>query len=400
MKFNIIITAISFTAFGLLQLQEVPPAVRMAGITVAYLPSTASAGLCFFYFQKIPDSRYSLLTTAAKSVVGYHILMSTGFYIREFAMAFFSSTMKESLEMSPNITCHYDLTLLLPPLGTAAIAQLQVLRYIMTIMPQTFLELDHSLLAYPLVASVPITTGAVMFLIYYLSGSLCDRFGVRMLIHTLNLNVDVDNMLFAVPDPKAVFFSISVLIEGLIRIYKSWETIKGALKSVTKCCVNNDIVPVETAVPLVPVETAKPLVPVLPTAPEVSVRGQVPEESVESTDDIVHAVPVVHAVPEVSVRGFFKQDSSQNTGADTSNQQQITRQYDSDVIANSPIIVTAFIFLLICAFFSLTSSVTFFINILRNFYLWIVPIIWMTKQEIKTFSKLKYNQLRARFGYF
>ena len=83
MKFSIVLTTISLTAFGLLLLPVVSPLVRMAGITVAYIPSMASSGLSFYYFYLIPDSRYSLLTTSANSVVGYHMLMATGFYIHK-----------------------------------------------------------------------------------------------------------------------------------------------------------------------------------------------------------------------------------------------------------------------------------------------------------------------------
>ena len=479
MKVSVVVTAISLTAFRVLLLPVVPPPVRMIGFTVAYIPGMASSGLCFYYFHKIPDSRYSLLTTSAKSVVGYHMLMATGFYMREFAMAFFSSMLKESWEMSPTVSCSWDLTLFLPPLATASIAQLQVLRYIMTIMPQTFLELDHSFLAYPLVASIPIAASAVIFMIYNLSGSLCDKLGVLMLIQNLELDVDVDDMLFATPDPKIVFFSISLLIEGLIRIHMNWKIIVRA--------VTNAVVPLVPVVPVVPEVPVISVVPTVPIVPEVTVSNFVTQESVQSTDAVapvtlvlepdISEVPVVPQVLELSVRKLMNQESIQSTDAlakvskipvvpeahkvsvrnfvtqesvqctdavvpvlfvlepkvsgvpvvptvhkvsgrsivtqksvlsadaTAANQQLRTShtensELDSNLYANSPIMILAFIFLTIMALFSLTSAVTFFINVLRNFYLWVLPIIWITKQEIKEFGKLKYHQVKTRFGYF
>ena len=557
MKVSIVLTVISLTAFGLLLMPVVSPPVRMAGITVAYIPSMASSGLCFYYFYLMPDSRYSLLTTSANSVVGYHMLMATGFYIREMAITFYSTAIKKSWEMNPNVTCSWDLTLFIPPLATASIAQLQVLRLFMTTMPQTFLELNHSFLAYPLVASVPVTSSAVMFIIFHSSGSLCDRLNAVALIHELNLEIDVDKILFASHDPKIVFFGMSVFIEGLIRIYLNWEAIK---RAGTKCRAINAIVPavpfapseplvsvvpavslipivfvkpvvsivpvslvvpevfIETEVPLrnlvtqksvqsmsavvpeVPVLPGEPVAPIVPqvpiahvvpevsVVPEVPLRNLVTQKTVLSTIAAVPEVPVfpkesaaplvplvsiapvvpeVYVVPEVPVRNLVTQEYVQTTSAvvpvlpgepvattvpavsqvpallvaslepvvsvvleapavpvvpvvtvapvvpvapvtpvtSTANPQQMASQYESskpnsDLYANSPMIIVIFIILSIVTIFSLTSTVTFFLTVIRSFYLWILPIFWISKQEIRDFGKFKYNQMKVRLGFF
>ena len=400
MKVSTVITVISFTVFGVLILSALHPAVRMVGITVAYIPSIASSGLCFYYFHKIPDSRYSLLTTSAKSNVGYHILLATVYYIRE--LAFFSTTLKDSWEISPNETCFWDLSMYLLPLATAATAQLQVLRCFMTVMPLTFIELDHGFLAYPLVASVPLTTVAVMFMIYSFNGSLCDRLGVVMLKQRLNLDIDIDNILFATVDTKKIFLGISLLLEGLIRIYMNWKNIKRSVKSVIRCCVNNAVVPITTMMTVrdiiihsVDVEvSAIPVVLVVPAVP------------VESVEHIVYVEPVVPIVPDVSDGGIVTLHSLQSTDTTVTNAQQIPSQYEkskpaSDLYANSPLIISTFIFLMTISIFSFASNVTFFIvSVMLNFYLWTLPMIWISKQEIKKFIKLKYSQMMARFGYF
>ena len=497
MKVSIVLTTISLSAFGLLLLPVVSPPVRMVGITVAYIPSMASSGLCFYYFYLMPDSRYSLLTTSANSVVGYHMLMATGFYIRELAMTFYSTAIKESWEMNPNVTCSWDLTLFIPPLATASIAQLQVLRLFMTTMPQTFLELNHSFLAYPLVASVPVTSSAVMFIIFHSSGSLCDRLNAVALIHELNLDIDVDKILFASHDPKIVFFGMSVFIEGLIRIYLNWEAIKrvgrasNAIVPAITIAPADSVLSVVPAVSMIPIVFVKPVVSIVPVSlvvPEVSMVTEVhlrtllthksfksmsavvsevlvfPKESVAPLVpqvSIATVLPEVSVVPEVPVRKLVTQEYVLTTSAvvpelprepvattvpavslapavlvapvepvvsvelevpvvpvapavpvapivpvaPSANPQQMGRQYEtskpnSDLYANSPMIIVIFIILFIVAIFSLTSTVTFFLTVIRSFYLWILPIFWISKQEIRDFGKFKYNQMKVRLGFF
>ena len=86
--------------------------------------------------------------------------------------------------MNPNVTCSWDLTFFLSPLSAASFAQLQALRYFMTIAPQTFLELDHTFWSYPLIASIPVTVSVGLAVSYYSSGSLCDRLSVRSNVDT------------------------------------------------------------------------------------------------------------------------------------------------------------------------------------------------------------------------
>ena len=67
--------------FVLINVPVVYPIVRLTTYSMLLLPSIILSGLVYIFYDSVPIEKYSLLTTAAKSIVVWHIVMTLSTYI-------------------------------------------------------------------------------------------------------------------------------------------------------------------------------------------------------------------------------------------------------------------------------------------------------------------------------
>ena len=93
--------------------------------------------MVFSFYSNLPSTQYTLLTSATKSIIGWHILYSSSTYLYLIISSFFQDELKESWELSGTKTCHlnpYGLKVALYP-GTAMV-EFQLLRQVNIFMDQ------------------------------------------------------------------------------------------------------------------------------------------------------------------------------------------------------------------------------------------------------------------------
>ena len=477
LKYITLIT--SFAVFGIVLLPGVPIQVRMTITTVMYIPSIFASGSSFYYYHKIPESRYSLLTTSAKSVVAYHMITSTSIYVRDMLMLF-SESYKQSWETIPNEKCSWDVSMVTPTFMFGGIAQLQSFRLFMVVSPERFLEMDHSFWAYPITATVPITVCLFLIIAYVYHYSICDQMNVNILFQKFNINIESKNIMFKTVDIRGVFCLMVLGIEILIRIYENWGILTKRLKILKTCCTNavapcNLTVDIKTIIDVEEIEneptcsskqnnknvkTIKAedsieieahetthLQSVNSSPTEINAKfkikttqhDKVPGEAMiksnskhckKSTNSTVNddntdsqiGIRVSSAKPRTESGGIsifilsidsINSASSKHTeieGPTTlKDKTMINKQValeepqpniSNKLYADSPIVITTLLMIILVFFFSFSTIVTILINVLRDIFIWSIPICWVIcKPEIKEFANLKFNQWKSRWGY-
>ena len=241
MKLNLIL-ALSFIAIsGMVNLPVVPAPVRIFHLSLANIPSLFSSGVSFWYYHKIPDAKYTVLTTAAKSVVVWHTFVSLTFYFDFSTYHFFWKEFEADLSVNASRTsiCPVTPTLVSNTVLTSAVLEFQVLRTWFEMNPYRVLALNHDLLAYPLVALVPIISGFYLLAMYLKGCALCNKTLLKGLENKLNVNIVQENFHFPDLDPRIIQIMLVVTLELFIRIRRNWNTI------VQPCLVRrNAVVPI------------------------------------------------------------------------------------------------------------------------------------------------------------
>jgi hypothetical protein len=81
------------------------------------------------------------------------------------------------------------------------------------------------MLAYPLVASVPLVSGILQIITYYYSGTLCNAILLKQLVSKLDIVINVENFIFSTFNFQFVFQFLILLIEVCIRLKNNWKVI-------------------------------------------------------------------------------------------------------------------------------------------------------------------------------
>ena len=72
-----LIVAIGFlTIFSLINISSVPVPARILTCSFALIPSLFASGVTYWYYESTPEAKYTVLTTSAKYVVGWHAVLS------------------------------------------------------------------------------------------------------------------------------------------------------------------------------------------------------------------------------------------------------------------------------------------------------------------------------------
>ena len=60
--------------FGIINLQGVPMSIKIMTYTLSLVVSLSSSSVAFYFFSSVPEAQYTLLTSSAKSVFGWHMI--------------------------------------------------------------------------------------------------------------------------------------------------------------------------------------------------------------------------------------------------------------------------------------------------------------------------------------
>ena len=235
MKIKFIITFCFLAIFGLINVREVPVPVRIITYTFIMIPSTLSYVITYCYYASLPEAIQTVLTSAAKSVIVWHMAMSTTMYAQLTIYSLVGHKLGEDNDtiayqqqldynnsrtptnqsyfpavgshMSPelenqtgdstNQTCFS-----IPIWNIAgctfgvAFIEFQLMRVLLEIDPYRLLGMNIELLAFPLAISVPVISGVLSLIVYLDGGSLCDQIQLTMVSRKLNMIVDIQNTLF------------------------------------------------------------------------------------------------------------------------------------------------------------------------------------------------------------
>ena len=230
MKIKFIITFCFLAIFGLINVREVPVPVRIITYTFIMIPSTLSYVITYCYYASLPETIQTVLTSAAKSVIVWHMAMSTTMYAQLTIYSLVghklgegndTNAYQQQLEVNNSRTptnqtySHMSLKLenqtgdstnqtcfSIPIWNIAgctfgvAFIEFQLMRVLLEIDPYRLLGMNIELLAFPLAISVPVISGVLSLIVYLDGGSLCDQIQLTMVSRKLNMIVDIQNTLF------------------------------------------------------------------------------------------------------------------------------------------------------------------------------------------------------------
>ena len=76
MKFTKMLVIIMVIMFVMINLPGVPMPIKIVTYTLSLATSIFSSSLAFYFFNSVPGAQYTLLTSSAKSVFGWHMINS------------------------------------------------------------------------------------------------------------------------------------------------------------------------------------------------------------------------------------------------------------------------------------------------------------------------------------
>ena len=74
---KITIAVYFFVLLGLIIIVDTPVPVRILAYSLLYIPSLFASVMLYWFYDSFPEHRYTILTSAAKFVVVWHMIFST-----------------------------------------------------------------------------------------------------------------------------------------------------------------------------------------------------------------------------------------------------------------------------------------------------------------------------------
>ena len=211
--------------FVLINVPVVYAVARIATYSILVLPSIILSALVYLFYDSVPSEKYSLLTTAAKSVVVWHIVMTLFTYIYFIQISIFCGSVEDHMQEKSNLVCDWN-TLWMGRTLAIAIIEFQILRLIFELYPYEFLSLDCDIIAYALAASVPLISTAASLGYYLQSGNLFFKHSSKNLLYKLNIyilnNLDEPHILQA----RSLLYLMFIVLEAIIRLKRLWKKLK------------------------------------------------------------------------------------------------------------------------------------------------------------------------------
>ena len=224
MKLKLVLAVVFFVLFGFMNQPFVPVPVRMTTNSLVYLPSILASGLTYWYFDSIMEAKRTILTTAAKSVVGLYATQITVYYGQLITASMWSSELEEYWNNNDNHTCGTFIHIsVIGPNLLVSITEFQVIRALFVFFPYQVLDLNHDFLAYPLVVSVPLVAGILQMITYIYSGTVCNQVILEELASKLDIKLNFENFVFPEVDFFYLFHFLILLAEACIQMKNNWK---------------------------------------------------------------------------------------------------------------------------------------------------------------------------------
>ncbi len=208
--------------FLIINLPEISLTLKVLAYSVTMFPSIVASCITYYYYACIPVTQYTLLTSAAKSVIAWHAVFSASIYTYTFVATVYWKELQDSWNTDGNFTCY------LSPVGSmlelypaTAIAEFQLLRIFFELWPYRFLALNHDFLGTLLALSVPLVAGSVQLFMYLTQGTLCPKVPIIFFHYRLDMKLKTDEVFFTNLRPEIVIILIIVVAEILVRLYRS-----------------------------------------------------------------------------------------------------------------------------------------------------------------------------------
>lgn len=233
MKLKILVALGFFTLFGFVNQPFVPVPWRMTSYFFAYIPSILASGLTYWYYDNTIETKCTLLTTAAKSVIAWHGTLSSINYGKLTVISLWSTELEEYWNNNGNHSCITILPLIVGPTFLVSIAEFQVLRALFVFYPYEFLAFNHDCLAYPLAASVPTVSGIVLLISYLDSGGFCNKKFLEQFFLKLDIVINAENFIYPNLNIQFLFHFLILLVEFSIRLNNNWSVITETVRCPT-----------------------------------------------------------------------------------------------------------------------------------------------------------------------
>ncbi len=207
--------------FLIINLPGISLVIKGVVYSVTMLSSILAFCITYYYYACIPVTQYTLLTSAAKSVIAWNLLFSVSTYTYSAIATVYWDELQESWNTDGNDTCY------LSPVGSmltlypaTAIAEFQLLRIFFEFWPYGFLALNHEILGTLLALTVPLLAGSVQLFLYLTQGTLCPKVPIIFFHYRLDIELKTDKVFFTDLRPEMVIFLIIVISEILVRTYR------------------------------------------------------------------------------------------------------------------------------------------------------------------------------------
>ena len=243
MKPKLIVALGFLTIFSLVNIPSVPVPARISTYSLALIPSLFASGVTYWYYESTPEVMCTVLTTSAKSVVGWHSVLSASLVFQITAGYIWQDNLgKHWKDNNDSINCALIPSFSLTPTLGIAMLELQVFRVLFEIYPYRVLALNVDNLAYPLAASVPLISFILQMIIFVYEGMLCDKRHLIYLMKKVSWEMNNENLKVLKLNLKIIISCLICMIEGYIRLRRNWSTIVNAIRSTVSCMRKRNIV--------------------------------------------------------------------------------------------------------------------------------------------------------------
>ena len=242
MKRNLVIALGFIVLFGFMNQSFMPVPVRITAYSLALMPSVMASGLTYWYYDSTMEAKHTVLTTAAKSVIAWHSIVIITYYGQLTAALIWSTELEEYWKNHGNQTCVTISAVSFGPTFMISLIEFQVIRAIFVFYPYDVLNLNHEILAYPLVASVPMISGTILLIIYFIKGGICNEYILKNIIEELDISIDFENFIFSNAVLAPFFLTVILVLEVCIRLKNNWKDLTETVMHPVCCCKKTNAV--------------------------------------------------------------------------------------------------------------------------------------------------------------
>ena len=256
-KTTVVLILCSVTLIGIANVPGAPLPLRMGIYTLTSIPSILAGCVTYYYYDSVPESHQSLLTSAAKSVVAWHTIFGASSYTYLIYDSIFWTQVKEDWDENGNETCNWIPTLVSLNVANAAL-EFQLLRAWLVFDQYYVLGLDHHDFVYPLGFSVPVLSVIEFLLTFWYNGTVCEKQLIILFLYKLNLSkIKIDNLNLPNLNPRIFLKVLIVASQVFILLCRNWNKCK-VVKLFSKVSQNSNKVAPNTTTLFIPSSKPSP----------------------------------------------------------------------------------------------------------------------------------------------